>query len=160
MKQIRHGACLVTLLAAGTFSGAAHADSNDKSCADRELVEAGTLTGEGKSVGFVVGARWGEGVVKMKDGTTFKFKAKGGKGWEFGASESKYTGTVYNLKKPADFAGNFSGITASTTVGSAGLGRSHLTNGNCVVVKLKREDAVGLQTSSPMLGVIQVELVQ
>jgi hypothetical protein len=161
MKQLRGGLYLVVLLIAGPFSFPAHAESpNTSSCADRELVESGKLSGEGKSVGFVVGARWGQGVVTMNDGTKFKFKAKGGKGWEFGAAAAKYSGTVFNLSTPADFNGNFSGMTTATTVGKAGIGRSHLTNGKCVVVKLRRHDQEGLQTSAPMLGVIHVEVVE
>lgn len=160
MQQLRYGLYLITLLIAGSLSFAANAESHDTSCADRELVASGKLSGEGESVGLVVGVRWANGVVAMNDGTTFKFKAKGGKGWEFGASATKFTGTVYNLAQPADFAGNYSGITTATTMATAGIGRSHLTNGKCVVVKLKRHDSKGLQTSAPMLGVIHVEVVE
>lgn len=160
MKATRQILSLTTALVVSTAACIAQADSHGTTCDEKELVEAGTLTGEGKSVGFVVGVRWGQGVVRMNNGTTFKFKAKGGKAMEMGAAATKFSGTVYNLQKPADFAGVYSGLTGGVTVAKAGAGFVELTNGNCVVLKLKRHDPKGLQGSAPMLSAIEVEVVE
>ena len=44
------------------------AQDNTQECGERELVKAGTLKITVKSVGLIVGARWGTGVVTLNDG--------------------------------------------------------------------------------------------
>ncbi len=129
------------------------------SCENKELVETGEMVGVATSVGFLIGARWGEGIVRMTDGTKFKFKAKGVKVSEFGAAKFGFRGTIYNLKSPAEFAGVYTGLGGGLTVGK-GVGFAHYQNANCVVVKLKREKVIGVQASMPMLGAVKVELVE
>lgn len=160
MKASRQILSLTTVLLASTAIYNAQAGSHDTTCDNRELVEAGTLTGEGKSVGFVIGARWGNGVVRMNNGSNFKFKAKGGKGMEMGAAKTEFSGMVYNLEKPADFAGTYTGMAGGATVAKAGAGFAYYTNGNCVVLKVKRHNPAGAQLSAPMLGVVHVEVVK
>ena len=79
-----------------------------ESCQDKELVQAGTVAGEGKSIGFIIGYRWGAGEITLNDGRIFKFKAKGGKLIEFGANKVTFTGTIYNMNTIDDFAGVYS----------------------------------------------------
>lgn len=160
MKANRNILSLTTMLLASTAVYDANAGSHETTCDMRELVEAGTLTGAGQSVGFIIGARWADGVVRMNNGTTFKFKAKGGKAMEVGAAASEFSGTVYNLEKPADFAGAYSGMSGAVTAADVGAGSSYYTNANCVVMRVKRHDPVGLQAGAPMLGVVHVEVVK
>lgn len=130
-----------------------------ENCPDKELVKAGTITGEGKSVGFIIGYRWGTGDVTLNDGRKFKFKAKGGKVGEIGANKVSFAGTLYNLKTIDDFAGVYSGVAAGITL-YKGLGGASFTNPNCVSINIKRTDSTGLQSSMPAPSIIDVELVK
>lgn len=158
MKPNKQILSLTTVLLASTAIYDANAGSHDTTCDTQELVEAGTLTGAGQSVGFIIGARWADGVVRMNNGTTFKFKAKGGKGMEVGVAAAKFSGTVYNLEKPEEFAGTYSGMSGAVTAVETGAGFAHYTNGNCVVLKVKRHDPSGVQAGAPMLGVVQIKI--
>ena len=78
-----------------------------QTCEERELVQAGTFQAVAKSVGVIVGARWGSGTLTLDSGETYNFSFKGAKLLDFGASETSFTGTVYNLDKIEDFPGTF-----------------------------------------------------
>ena len=81
-----------------------------------KLVKAGTLEVKGGTVGFLVGFRWGTGTLTLNNGTKLKFSFRGLKVLETGAVEIKAVGTVYNLKKPADFEGTFTGFSGGMTI--------------------------------------------
>ena len=55
----------------------------------------------------MVGARWGDGVLKLSDGEEKSFSLYGAKMLETGVSASDFTGEVYNLKNVADFERGF-----------------------------------------------------
>lgn len=132
--------------------------AEQKNCNDMELKKTGILAGEGKSIGFIIGVRWGSGYVRMDDGRTFRFKAKGVKPMEMGAAKVSFRGVVYNLEKPEDFAGFYAGLATGVTIGKGIGGAAFQNTKTCVAIEIKREAAKGLQGSLPMLTGIHVEL--
>lgn len=134
--------------------------AGQKNCNDIKLKKTGILAGIGNSVGFIIGVRWGDGYVRMDDGRTFRFKAKGAKLMEMGVAKASFRGVVYNLEKPEDFAGFYGGLATGVTIGK-GIGGAALQNTRtCVAVEVKREAAEGLQGSLPMLTGIHIELAE
>jgi hypothetical protein len=113
-----------------------------------------TVSGHVDSVGFMVGARWGDGVLKLSDGDEKSFSLYGAKILETGISASDFTGEVYNLKNVADFEGLYYGASSKLTV-LAGDGEGLFNNANCVIIKVKAESA-GLQLSAPGAASMEV----
>lgn len=128
-----------------------------ETCPEKELVKSGTISGEGGSVGFILGYRWAEGTITLNNNKRYKFKAKGAKAGEMGVSKAQFTGTVYNLEKIEDFPGTFSGVGAGITL-YKGLGGASFTNKKCVSINIKRINAKGIQGSPPLPVAIKVEL--
>ena len=140
------------------LGGNAHAQET-QTCEGRELVQAGTIEAVAKTAGIIVGARWGGGTLTLNSGETHDFSFKGAKLLDFGASETSFTGTVYNLEKIEDFPGTFLGVGTGLSVFTKGLGGVSMTNGNCVVLNAKRDATEGLQVTSPIgPGGVLVEL--
>jgi len=100
------------VLASVIVGGLVFAAPNQGFAQDKKvkLVKAGTIEVKGGTVGFLVGFRWGSGTLTLNDGTKLKFSFRGLKVLETGAVEIKAVGTVYNLKKPADFEGTYTGF--------------------------------------------------
>ncbi len=119
-------------------------------CAERELVQAGTFEAVGKSVGILVGARWGSGVMTLNDGTTHWFSFKGAKLLDIGASETRIVGTVYNLDSIEDFPGIFLGIGGGLAAVTKALGGMSITNGKCVVLNGRAGSAEGVRLTNPL----------
>ena len=143
------------------FSQSANAQSRDNpsggSCSE-ELVKAGTVEGEIKVVGFLVGVRWGGGTLTLNDGRTFKFRMKGMKTMEAAVASQQYRGTVYNLDRVEDFAGTYVGIGTGFAL-VKGLGNASFGNGKCVIVNAKAK-ASGVRLTSPLgPGAVKVEFV-
>jgi len=147
---------LAAFLIMGMTSGTALAVE----CADQELIKSGDIVGVGKSIGFMIGVRWGEGAVRLNDGTIFEFKAKGIKAAEMGMSKVQVRGTVYNLKSIEDFNGVFAGVAGGLTVANKGAGFASFTNEKCVTVHIKREKVIGVQGSAPMVAGLTVEVTK
>jgi hypothetical protein len=120
-----------------------------------KLVKAGTLEVKGGSVGFLVGFRWGTGTLTLNNGTKLKFSFKGLKALETGAAEIKAVGTVYNLKKPADFEGTFTGFSGGMTLGKELFGFINLENSRGVIVSVKSANK-GVRLSAPGPGGVHV----
>ena len=150
---------LIIAAAMAVFPGLAHAQ-NPPSCQDQPLVSSGTIVGTGKSAGLIIGVRKGTGTVTLHSGETFKITAKGFKLMEFGASDSKFVGVVYNLKNIADIEGIYTGLAAGATAAKVGFGGTSFTNTKCVVINATATDRKGLQLSMPNVGGIVVELVK
>jgi len=152
---------LAVLLLAPLFALPTYdAKAAGKVCSEMELKRSGELRGTGRSVGFIIGVRWGVGMVRMDDGRTFQFRAKGVKPVEMGAAETKFVGIVYNLDKPEDFAGVYGGIATGLTAVTKGFGGAAYQNGKCVTMQIKRFDPKGVQGSLPMMAGIHVELTK
>jgi len=156
MKKLFALLLLVPFIAAPAYK----AEAAGKVCSEMELERSGELRGTGRSVGFIIGVRWGVGMVRMDDGRSFKFQAKGIKPAEMGAAETKFVGIVYNLDKPEDFAGTYGGVATGLTAVAKGFGGAAYQNGKCVTVQIKRFDPKGVQGSLPMMSGIHVELTQ
>ena len=131
---------------------------NPPSCEDQARIPSGTIVGTGKSLGFFIGIRTGNAIVTLHSGETFKVMAKGVKAMEFGASETRFVGIVYNLKTKADIEGEYTAASYGTTAGTLGAGGFSLTNTKCVVIEGSVTDSKGLKLSMPNLGVIGVTL--
>ena len=138
------GACAAVVLSAGSVY-ADEAPECDVS-AENLPVDA-TVSGHVDTVGFVVGARWGDGVLKLSGGEEKPFDLYGAKMLETGVSASDFTGEVYNLKNVADFEGTYYGASSKLTI-ITGDGEAVFNNANCVIIKVKAESA-GLQLSAP-----------
>lgn len=144
------------LLCAAFVNGAAHAQE----CGDKELVRAGEVTGTGTSVGFIVGARWGEGAVRLDDGRVFEFRVRGVKAAEYGAAQVTVSGVVFNLERIEDFSGRYVGLAGGVTVANQGAGVASFTNGDCVTVHITRDEVIGAQASLPFPGTLDVEVTR
>ena len=119
------------------------------------LVKAGTLEIKGGTVGFLVGFRWGTGTLTLNNGTKLKFSFRGLKLLETGAVEIKAVGTVYNLKKPADFEGTFTGFSGGMTLAKELFGFVNLENARGVIVSVKSANK-GVRLSGPAPGGVHV----
>lgn len=145
-----------TLLLAGavgllTTGGASRSHAQEtQSCGERDLVKAGTFSATGKTVGILVGARWGSGTVTLNNGERFNFTFEGGKLLEVGVSEIDVLGVVYNLDKKEDFFGTFLGVGGGLQVSTGALGGVSLTNGKCVVMNGKAHGKQGIRLTNPI----------
>ena len=155
MIKGRYGLSAAAILLA--MSSAAVAQET-KTCEGRELVQAGTFEAVAKTAGILIGARWGSGTLTLDSGETYFFSFKGAKLLDIGASETRISGTVYNLEKIEDFPGTFLGIGGGMTVITKGLGGVSITNGKCVVLNAKVSETSGLRATSPVgPGGVKVE---
>jgi hypothetical protein len=87
------------------------------------------------SVAAGIGFSWGKGTLTYQ-GKTHAVKVQGLSVGEVGVTKAEATGEVYNLKKLADFNGNYTAAAAGGTVGG-GAGITAMKNQNGVVIELK-----------------------
>ena len=147
----------VTVAAIALSTGLAYADETPKCDVEaKNLPVDATVSGHVDSAGFIVGARWGDGVLKLSNGETKTFDIIGAKALETGVSATDFTGEVYNLKNVADFGGTFYGASSKLTV-IAGEGEGVFNNANCVIVKIKAKSG-GLQLSAPGAAGVEISL--
>ncbi len=133
------------------------ASAAEKDCPKGDLPVDGTVTGYMTTVGFIVGARWGEGTLTLKDGSEHKFTAKGAKLLETGVAKVDFTGNVYNLEKLEDFEGDYAALTGGLTVVKGLDAGAALSNDKCVYMKLETESQ-GLRLSAPAPGGVYITL--
>lgn len=119
------------------------------------MAPSGKVTGSVKTIGWLVGARWGDGVLTLDNGEQRKFHIVGAKALETGIAENDFEGEVYNLKNVDDFPGTFYGAATGITLGTLGKGEAVANNARCVVVKL-RMSGTGLKLSGPAPGAVEV----
>jgi hypothetical protein len=94
-----------------------------------------TLTLSEGSVAVGIGFTWGKGTLAYQ-GKNYPVKVQGLSVGEVGVTRATAAGDVYNLKKLADFDGNFVAGGAGATIGG-GAGVSAMKNQNGVVIELK-----------------------
>lgn len=92
----------------------------------------GYILGEDAGVSFVVGVRYGKGVLHTKDAGSHRVYWQGPSvGYDFGAEGSKVMVLVYNLRSPDEIYERYGGIQGSAyVVGGVGiqfLKRDHVT---------------------------------
>jgi hypothetical protein len=118
----------LALICAATLSSVAwSADKEEKPDAKLEL--------SAKSAAAGVGWTWGDGKVMYK-GKTYPVDVDGLTVGSVGAASIEAEGTVYHLKKLADFDGTYVAASAGATVGG-GAGVLAMQNEHGVVVQMK-----------------------
>ena len=95
----------------------------------------GTLTLSEGSVAAGIGFSWGHGTLTFQ-GKQYRVKVDGLTVGEVGISRATASGKVSNLKKVADFNGNYTAGGVGATVGG-GAGATIMKNQNGVVIELK-----------------------
>jgi lipid-binding SYLF domain-containing protein len=132
--------CRAALIAAVAILGitsAAHADS-------------GTVNIRIFKAGFVIGGSAGSGVLNFH-GRSYPLSVGGlSYGFTFGASETRFHGTVSNIRRPSDIAGVYgqAGVGAAVVRGAQAV---VLTNQNGAVLSLTGGQA-GLIVSADLSG--------
>jgi len=114
--------------------------------------ETGTLKLTDGSVAAGLGFSWGKGTLTYA-GKTYPVKIEGLSVGEVGLSRATAVGTVSNLKKVADFSGNYVAAGAGATA-AGGADITVMRNQNGVVIELKSTT----QGASLKLGVDGVRL--
>ncbi len=133
--------------------------AQQKQCPEVEPVLAGTVEGKMWAAGLIIGARWGEGTLTLKDGTVRKFDTSGAKLLDLGVAEMEYTGNVYNLNRIEDFTGDYSAVSEGLTLVKGLTGSALLTNKKCVYIELDAKSA-GIKISAPAPGGIQIDFAE
>lgn len=93
-----------------------------------------TFSLKGGSVAAGVGYVWGSGTLDFA-GAPHKVKVSGLSILDVGAAKITASGSVYNLKKIADFDGTYTTFAAGATIAGGG-GVAYLRNQNGVVIRL------------------------
>ena len=138
------------VIAATVFSNMALAQSGEekaKTCDRDNLTQSGTLQFSMTSIGFLVGVRWGEGVLTLNDGFQLSFDVSGAKLLETGIATANFEGEVYNLNNIEDFEGIYYGASTKLVV-IKGTGELQTNNANCVFIRAKSTGG-GLLLSAP-----------
>jgi hypothetical protein len=126
-------------------------------CPKGDLPVAGTVEGRATTVGWIVGARWGEGTLTLNDGSQHKFTGSGVKLLETGVAEITFKGNVYNLEKLEDFEGDYAAVSGGLTIIEGVAGGAMLKNDNCVYMNVDIESE-GLRLSAPAPGGVLISL--
>ena len=123
-----------------TLSSAANADS-------------GGISFRVLKAGFVVGGSAGSGVLTFH-GRSYPISIGGlSYGFTFGASETRFRGTVTNIRKPSDVAGVYGAAAAGAAIGRAGAQGIVLTNPKGAVLTLSGRQA-GAIVSADLNGLV------
>lgn len=121
--KIRTGLIALTAIAGVSFSSAAMADSGRISF---KIVKAG----------FIIGGSGGSGTLTFH-GKRYPVSVGGiSYGFTFGASETRFHGTVSNIRRASDVAGVYGQAGAGAALGNAGAQAIVLTNQNGAVLAL------------------------
>jgi hypothetical protein len=134
---------VASLMASALLFGfaASHAE-NASDAVPAEAQPDGTVTFSGGSVAAGIGFVWGHGDLNF-GGESHPFKLSGLSVVDVGAANISASGQVYNLKKLADFSGNYVAVSAGLTVAGGGSA-AYLKNEHGVVIKLE-STTVGLR---------------
>ncbi len=146
-KLLTASAVAIAATAFGNMAGAQSGDEKAKACDRNNLVQSGTLQFSMTQIGFLVGVRWGEGVLTLNDGFQLSFDVSGAKLLETGIAKANFEGEVYNLTNLPDFEGTYYGASTKITV-LKGKGELQTNNANCVFIRA-RSTGGGLQLSGP-----------
>jgi hypothetical protein len=115
-----------------------------------------TIDLNGGSVAVGVGVDWAKGTLHY-NGRDFPVKVKGLSVARIGASKISATGEVYDLKRVADFAGNYSAVSAGAALAGGGS-LAAMQNEHGVVMHL-RSTTVGVDLDLGIKG-IEVSVVE
>ncbi len=112
---------------------------------------SGTIRFSTTSVGFIIGAEWGRGTLTLNNGKSYNIRVRMLRVGMAGIESVDATGTVFNLKKMADFEGQYTSGSAGLTIGGGIAGES-MKNSRNVVIKL-RSTQVGIAAKIAVSGV-------
>ncbi len=116
---------------AGLFAIAALATVSSGAMAD-----SGKINFKVVKAGFVVGGSGGSGTLTFR-GKRYSVSIGGiSYGFTFGASETRFRGTVSNIRRPSDVAGVYAQAGAGAALGRTGAQAIVLTNQNGAVLTL------------------------
>ncbi len=146
-KLLTASAVAIAAAAFGNTALAQGGEEKAKACDRDNLTQSGTLQFSMSSIGFLVGVRWGEGVLTLNDGFQLNFDVSGAKLLETGFATAKFEGEVYNLTNIEHFEGTYYGASTKITV-IKGKGELQTNNANCVFIRA-RSTSGGLQLSGP-----------
>jgi len=105
-----------------------------------DQVPDGTIELSGGSVAVGIGYSWGSGHLVFQ-GKSYPLKVTGLSVANVGASDYTASGSVFNLKRPEDIAGNFAAAAAGATVA-----------GGASATILKNEKGVTIQMTATRTG--------
>ena len=131
----------------------------EKVCPKVDSPPSGTIKAQGKTIGFIVGVRWGEGTLTLNDGSQHKFTLSGAKLIETGVATVAIEGEVYNLKRLEDFPGDYGAISGGLTIIKGIAGGAVLSNDHCVYISVKSETQ-GIRLSAPAPTGVLIKLVK
>ncbi len=157
-KWVLSGCAVAAIVGLTAMPGTA-AEEEVNECPTGDLPQSGTIEATATTVGFIVGARWGEGTLTLDDGGQYKFSFSGAKLVETGAASVEITGKVFNLQKPEDFPGDYSALAGGLTVIKGVAGGAILKNKNCVYINAEPETE-GLRLSAPAPGGVLIDFVE
>ncbi len=150
---LRAGVAAIAL----TFAMIQTAVATEQDCPEGDLPVSATVEGYAKTIGWIIGVRWGEGTLTLKDGSQYKFTGSGVKLLETGAAKVTFKGNVYNLSKLEDFEGDYAAVSGGLTVVKGLTGGAILKNSNCVYINLEVE-STGVRLSAPAPGGVLIKL--
>ena len=139
-----------------TFATLQSVPAAAEDCPEGDLPAAGTIEGRATTVGWIVGARWGEGTLTVNDGSQHKFTGSGVKLLETGAAEVTFKGSVHNLEKLEEFEGDYAAVSGGLTVIKGVAGGAVLNNDNCVYINIDIESE-GVRLSAPAPGGVLIK---
>ncbi len=137
----------IAVAAFGDIAEAQNREEKAKACDRDNLVQSATVQFSMTRIGFLVGIRWGEGVLTLNDGFQLAFDVSGGKLLETGIATANFDGKVYNLNNIEDFEGTYFGASTKLVV-VEGTGELQTNNGKCVFIRA-RSIGRGLLLSGP-----------
>jgi len=146
-KLLTASAVAISATAFGSVALAQSAEEKAMACSGENLTQSGTLQFSMTAIGFLLGVRWGEGVLTLNNGEQHSFDVSGANLLETGIATASVEGEVYNITKLQDFEGTYFGSSTKITV-IKGKGELRTNNANCVHIRA-RSTGGGLQLSAP-----------
>ena len=146
-KLLTASAVVIVSTAFGTMALAQSEEEKAVACDRSNLVQSGTLQFSMTRIGFLVGVRWGEGVLTLNNGEQHSFDVSGAKLLETGIAKANFEGEVYNTIDLADFEGIYFGASTKLVL-IKGKGELRTNNANCVYIRA-RSTGGGLLLSAP-----------
>jgi hypothetical protein len=146
-KLLTAFAVAIAVTASGNMALAQSDEEKAQACDRDTMVQSATLKFNLKTIAFLVGVPWGEGVLTLNDGFQLTFDVSGAKLLETGIANANFEGEVYNLNDIEDFEGTYWGASTKLTL-VKGKGELQTNNSNCVFIRA-RPTGGGLQLSAP-----------
>jgi hypothetical protein len=122
----------VSLICIASVAGCASQQPAAPPMAANSGTTEGSVTFSGGAVAVGIGFQWGNGTLTYQ-GRQYPFKLDGLSVVDVGVTRMTGTGTVRNLRRVADFSGNYVSVSAGATLAGGGSATT-LRNQNGVVI--------------------------